>query len=141
MQNSEKLINFLEKEFGISMKVFEKFDLIEKDKKVWLCAKNILIPDMNVQTIGINLFKLKDDWHYPSSIGIRALEKHIAKNIIEIDLIQLNELFENKSIECKGNTGYRAIKFRNKVIGLGYCKEGKMHHLIPKHLMNDLKQF
>ena len=141
LENSERnqLLGFLEERFGIPQSVFADHYLLRRGPTVWLLTKDNRLPalaSLSVKTVGLPVARWVKKRLKPTSAALQLFGKYATKNMLRLEPLQLEELFEKKEIkgEFSLSPGYVIISTETVVIGCGLYLPGRLISQFPRHV-------
>jgi len=133
-----RIINKLEEQYGISGLDFLLI-LSGKDKirgySGSLSKEEILElnESINIETIGLYLFKVHEEGIRLTIDACQILKKQIKKNIIELDKNQLEQWLKGQDLEIgDSGSGFRILKYENDFVGCGKLSNNRLTNFVPK---------
>lgn len=135
----ERAWTYLEDRFGVleDAAVLQGVTLKEVSDDIWLTTTDNDTP-MSVKTYGIRFIRVQDVGFKPTTYALQFLDGAIDRNMVELELEQLQTLLDGEMIpeeQVSGTLeedGYVAIRYAGRVVGCGLYKNGKVSSRIPK---------
>lgn len=111
----------------------DEFKLEEVSGDVWLVSSE-LETDLEVETYGIRFIRVMDIGLKPTTYGLQLLGDRIEKNVVELEKEELEKLLKREEMVDRelDQKGYVALKYRDRVVGCGFYKDGKVSSRVPK---------
>jgi len=125
--------------YGISLNVFNKYELLKSRSGLWLVKKESLKNTLHYDTAGLRVFSGENFPYKPTLSFFTFFESHISKGFLNFndketkDLIFRREILINKNLK-----GYLGIKNREHFVGVGLAKEGLLLSQVPKKIANQI---
>lgn len=131
--------DYLKNQFGVDRKDLSG-KLKEKSGDYWLTRPGF--EDLNVENEGLRLLRSNKMGLKPTTYALQLLDRHINKNIVEIDREELLDLLHRRRMIDRelDKEGYVAVKYNSRIIGVGYYKNEKVSSRIPKHRSKELAE-
>ena len=87
---------------------------------------------VNVEILGIYLFKIENDGVRISHDALSILKNQIIKNIIELNSEQANEWLKGSDLQIKAQKSFVVIKHNALILGCGKSTGEKITNFVPK---------
>ncbi len=132
-KQSVKILNQIEKQFGIS-EIKLNYGFLEKKDKIYVITKEldkINYQSMRINNVGLYICKIEKNGIRLSVEGSQMLGKK-AKNSITLNEEETREWFKGKDIENKEGKGYIIVKNDKDILGCGRIKDNKLFNYFPK---------
>lgn len=123
----KQIINDLEKQFGIAPKIFDGYEFIIGNNKIFIMTKPVQEFQKISSRKGILFARKMGDKIIYSNNAIQIFGRNAKKNIIEMDLFQVKELLQNGKVGYKNNEQYEEntqfiIFYKTFPVGIGVYK-------------------
>lgn len=146
MQNSrnkaEKARDYLGKRFGVAEEDLEGYALKERSGDVWLVSEQVeqMGDDLEVETYGVRAIRFMKIGLKPTTYLLQFLGDRIKKNVAELEKHELEKLLAREEMIPANLTekGYVALKFKGRIIGCGFYKDGVVSSRVPKGRSREL---
>jgi NOL1/NOP2/fmu family ribosome biogenesis protein len=87
-----------------------------------------------IERVGIYFAKISEGHIRLSIDGIQILKNQITKNVVEINLEDVEKWMQGSELQITtGKKGYIIIKYKNDFLGTGKASENKITNFIPKN--------
>lgn len=131
----KKAREYLKKRFGVSEEFLESVKFKNRHGDIWLTTGSEKgFEGYDFQTEGIRLIRGKDRGIKPTTYGLQVLEDEIKRNVLELEKNEFLKLLRREEMipaEFE-EEGYVALKFKDRIIGCGFYKDGVVSSRVPK---------
>ena len=135
LQSSEnEAWEYLERRFGVNSSDLTNFELEEIAGDYWLHTGTREIK-LEFETRGIRFVRRTGKGLKPTTYALQLLGPRISSNIVEGDEEELRKLLKREEMierDLDSEEGYVALKYKDRIIGCGFYKNGSVSSRIPK---------
>jgi len=143
LSKKEELIiyNYFEDLFGLDRQIFKNYEFIKRGKDLWICTKKDLqtlafeSKGLKINTVGIRALRNPfDDNKKATTNFIQIFGKYATKNSYDLKDHELLPYLRGQDLEFPEplERGYKIIKYKSEIIGMGIALENRLINQIPK---------
>lgn len=129
-----KAKEYVKERFGI-----ENVNLEKVNGDYWLCSPKT--SGLDKETRGIRAVRDMKIGLKPTTYFLQLMQDQISKNIVKVSEADLRTFREDGMIQRElDKKGYAALKFRERIIGCGFYKDGLVSNRIPEGRLEELME-
>lgn len=135
--SSSEVWKFLEERFGIDRDEFSRYELVKKSGDWWLTTGTC---DLEVETNGVRAVRELDIGLKPTTYLLQILGDSISRNVFEPTEEEFLKLMRREEMIDADfeKEGYVAIRFRGRIAGCGFYKDGVVSSRVSKGRAGEL---
>ena len=135
-EKKEKLIEYCTERFGISEKIFEKYQLYEGSKNKIYLIKELLELRFTPESSGLCIFRF-DKTPKPTTNFLQLFSAAISKNILDIDEKNLINYCKGKDLRVHSSSNkieprFIAVRYNNIIVGWAHWNKITVRNQLPK---------
>ncbi len=142
-EERQEVLKYLEDRFGISINIFDKYEILRGVSNFWLFPKNQyleILESLQVQTVGLLFLRKVSRYLKPTSAFLQRFGYLATKNIVTLSEDIIEVLKERNKVEINLNLepGYVILKNKYWILGCGLYLPGKLFSYLESKVIKNL---
>ncbi|WP_051920495.1 hypothetical protein [Thermodesulfobacterium hydrogeniphilum] len=142
-EERQEVLKYLEDRFGISINIFDKYEILRGVSNFWLFPKNQyleILESLQVQTVGLLFLRKVSRYLKPTSAFLQRFGYLATKNIVTLSEDIIEVLKERNKVEINLNLEPGYVILRNKywILGCGLYLPGKLFSYLESKVIKNL---